>query len=454
MKLLGMREGKGAPDVAGRALAPVPTVNTDDRGVRRLGFWLVLVGVGGFMLWASLAPLDQGVATQGVVITDSKRKTLQHQSGGVVEEILVREGNMVKAGQVLIRMNPRVSQAQFASVNAQLLSARALEARLLAERTGAATITFPEELLKDRLDPAVAEAMDLQARIFAKRRAAVSGQVAILGESIAQREAYLTGLESQRQAKVAQIKILTSQAEALGGLAADGYYPRNRFQDLERALSEASGTRDEIVATAVRTRSEIAEYKLRVNQVRQEFSRDVETQLQDVQRDINALADRLLAARDELARMEIKAPVDGMVVGLQIHTVGGVITPGARIMDLAPEGEPLAVEARIPPHLIDGVRKGLHADIRFVAFNQSTTPVVHGTIASISSDLVPDVNPQIPSSYLARVEVTPDGMKDLGGNEVRTGMPVDVIIKTGERTLLGYLVKPFLNRVAAALNER
>ncbi|MDY0012904.1 MAG: HlyD family type I secretion periplasmic adaptor subunit [Rhodocyclaceae bacterium] len=450
MKLLGRNQVD-----AGTGAAPVAlSLETDDQGFRRLGRWLIFGGFGGFFLWAALAPLDQGVATQGVVITDSKRKTIQHQTGGVVEEIRVREGDTVKAGQVLLRLNPKPAQAQFASVYAQILTARALESRLLAERRGEASVTFPAEIQKERGDPSVAEAMEIQSRVFLKRKAALEGQVAILGENIAQREAYLTGLESQRQAKRSQLEILKSQAESLRALAAEGYYPRNRLQDLERALSEISGSHEETVATIARTQREISEYRLRITQVRQEFARDVESQLQEVQRDVNGLTERLVAAQDELDRVEIKAPVDGMVMGLQTHTIGGVIAAGGRIMDLAPAGESLAVEAKVPPHLIDGVRKGLRADVRFVAFNQSTTPVVHGTIASISADLVPDANPQSPPSYLARVEVTPEGLRDLGTNEIRTGMPVDVIIKTGERTFLGYLAKPFLNRVAAALNER
>lgn len=431
----------------------IDTPDDNYRPVMRFGLWALAIGFGGFLFWAGFAPLDRGVPAPGTVIAEGNRKTIQHLSGGVVETILVREGEIVRAGQPLLRLNAKAAQAQFATVRSQFVTSAAAEARLLAERAGQAAIRFPEELLAERGAPEAREAMASQNLLFKRRRDALEGETAIMRESIAGLKQQIAGLEAQSAAKQTQLELLREQALSLRDLTRDGYYPRNRLMDVERALAEVNGEVGELITALARARNQIAELNLRIMQRRQEFQREVETELSQVQRDTAALRERLVAVRDELARIEIQAPVDGMVVGLRAHTVGGVIAPGAPIMDIAPLNEPLIIEARVPPHMIDRVHADLPARVMFPAFNTATTPTVEGRVRTISADLVSDPNPQLPPTYLAQIEVTAEGMQELGNRLVRTGMPAEVIITTGERTLLSYLLKPLVSRVAVSLKE-
>lgn len=424
------------------------------RPAMRFGLWTLAIGFGGFLLWAGLAPLDEGVPAHGTVIAEGKRKTVQHLSGGVVEAILVREGEIVRSGQPLVRLNAKAAQAQHAAARAQFVVSAASEARLHAERAGLATISFPKELLTDREDPEVKEAMASQVLLFNSRRGALLGEAAVLRENIAGLRQQIIGLEAQVAAKKMQMDLLREQAVSLRDLTRDGFYPRNRLLDIERALAEVSGEHGEILATLARVRNQIAELNLRILQRRQEFQRDVETELAQVQRDTGALRERLTAVSDELQRIEIQAPVDGMVVDLRVHTLGGVIAPGAQLMNIAPLNEPMIIEARVPPHMIDRVHADLTVTVLFPAFNASTIPTVEGRVRTISADLVPDPNPQLPSAYLAQIEVTPESMKTLGNRVIRTGMPADVVITTGERTLLGYLLKPLTGRISVSFKEQ
>lgn len=432
----------------------IETPDDNYRPTMRFGLWALAIGFGGFLLWAGLAPLDEGVPAPGTVVAEGKRKTVQHLSGGMIEAILVREGDIVRAGQPLIRLDAKATQAQFTAARAQFVVSAASEARLHAERAGLATVRFPEELLTDRDLPETKETMAGQVLLFNSRRDALRGEAAILRESIAGFRQQIVGLEAQAAAKKTQMALLREQAVNLRDLTRDGFYPRNRLQDIERALAEVSGEHGEILATLARVRNQIAELNLRILQRRQEFQREVETELTQVQRDTGALRERLAAVSDELQRVEIQAPVDGMVVGLNVHTLGGVIRPGEPLMDIAPLNEPLIIEARVSPHMIDRVHADLAVTVLFPAFNSSTTPTVIGRVRTISADLVPNPNPQLPPAYLAQIEVTPESMKKLGDKHIRTGMPADIVITTGERTLLGYLLKPLTGRIAVSFKEQ
>lgn len=437
-----------------QTLDAVDTPDENYRPTMRFGLWALAIGFGGFLLWAGLAPLDEGVPAPGTVIAEGNRKTIQHLSGGVVEAILVREGELVRAGQPLVRLNAKMAQSQHATARAQFVVSAASEARLHAERAGQASIRFPQELLADQDVPEFKEAMASQILLFNSRRDALQGESAILRESIAGLKQQIVGLEAQSAAKKTQMDLLREQAVSLRDLTRDGFYPRNRLLEIERSLAQVIGEHSDILATLARARNQIAEQNLRILQRRQEFQRDVETELAQVQRDTGALRERLTAVSDELQRIEIQAPVDGMVVGLRVHTQGGVIAPGATIMDIAPLNEPLIIEARVPPHMIDRVHANLTVTVMFPAFNASITPTVEGRVRTISADLVPDPNPQFPPAYLAQIEITPEGMKMLGDQVIRTGMPADVVITTGERTLLGYLLKPLTGRIAVSFKEQ
>ena len=397
--------------ISSAASQPQREVNTDTRQPARLGLWALLIGFGGFMLWATLAPLASGVPTQGTVAVESERKTVQHYTGGVIDEILVREGQSVKAGEVLVRMNPTRARAELAIVQSQYYTAQAVEDRLMAEYLNLPAIRFNSELLQHRGDAAVAEIMSVQSRLFATRRAAQERETATLKESADALEAQLKGMRD---------------------LAAEGYLPRNRMLDAERTY---------------------AEIKLRMLQQEHEYRKQVETMLGDAQKDASNLRDRMLASQQELDRAEIKAPVSGMVMALTVNTVGGVVQPGGHILDIVPEDEPLIVEAMIPTHLIDQVHVNMAADLRFSAFNQSRTPVIEGKVVTVSADRLSDPATHQPY-YLARITVPPEQAKRLGGNRIQAGMPVEVIVKGEARTFMSYLLKPLMDRLASSLKER
>ena len=427
-------------------------VNTDATRHTRLGWWIVLAGVGGFFLWAMWAPLDKGVPASGTVTVSSNRKAVQHQTGGTVEDILVKDGDTVKAGQVLVRMNDVQAKAAAEMTRVQYFTARAAEARLTAERDGKTTVVFPPDLESARNDPRVAANIALQAQLFASRQSALQSELAALDESIAGLKAQVRGLEEARDTQKVQQKILKEQLEDMRELAKEGYVARNRVFDLERTYAQVNGSISENIGTTGRTQRQISELTLRRIQRQQEYQKEVRTQLAEVQKEAEALENRLRSLDFELANTQVKAPVDGTVVGVNVFTRGGVISPGFRMMDVVPSDDPLIVEGQVPVHLIDKVHKDLNVELIFSAFNQNKTPHVPGVITQVSADRFVDEKTGMPY-YKVQAQVTPEGKKMLANLQVRPGMPVEVFIKTGERTLMSYLLKPLFDRATTALSE-
>lgn len=426
---------------------------SDTRRPMLLGILVVVLGLGGFFGWAAFAPLDQGVPTQGTVVVESKRKAVQHPTGGVVRELLVREGDQVKAGQVLLRLEPAAARAARESTDAQYLIARASESRLLAEQRGAAQIDFHSSLLERASEPAVSLLLTAQRQLFQARRQALANELAAMRENIAGLETQLQGVEQIQRERQQQIALYESEVKSLAPLVEEGLYARNRHQELRRQLAMSYASRAEDIATAGRLRNQIAETRLRIAQRQQEYRKEVEAQLSDAAREARTQAERLVALSEELARTEVRAPAEGMVVGLQAHTVGGVIGPGAVIMEIVPEGETLLIETQIPPHLIKNIHAGMDAQLRFSALDPRHTPVVWGKLVTVSADLLYTQRDNIPY-YLARIEVPSKALADLGYRNVQPGMPVDVITITGERTMLNYVLKPLIDRFSRGLKEQ
>lgn len=418
----------------------------------RWGFWLLVLGFGGFIAWALLAPIDEGVPAAGTVMVDTRRKTVQHLAGGIVREIHVREAQAVKTGDVLMRLDDSVARTSYESARQQYLALRAQVSRLDGEQAGAPHIQFHRDLLNVEEDGVAADYMNLQRRLFLSRRTALQGELAILTQTVEGTRENLRGLLAQLEGKQAQLKVVRSQLEGTRELAKDGYLPRNRWNEEERLASDLAASVGDLIASGARTRIELVATEMRIGQRKREFLRDVETQLADASRDVRVAGERLRAAQDELSRMAIHAPADGFVVGLSAHTVGGVIAPGARLMDIVPVDVPLTVEVRVEPQLVDRVRAGLPADIRIHAFLDKPNLVIEGRVISVSADLVTD-QPTVPPYYLARIAVTPAGLKELGRRQLQPGMPVEVVIKTGERSLMQYLLKPLLQRMSAGFRE-
>lgn len=432
-------------------------VDTDEKPVVRFGMATLILGFGGFLLWAGLAPLDEGVPGTGVVSVDTKRKTIQHLRGGLVETIQVREGDRVKAGDVLLRLNDTDIKAQFDITKGQYAVVKATEARLLAERDGRATVVFPADLVEAaKSDRRTAEAMSAQAQLFAARKAALSSEMGTLDEGVSGLNQQIIGLQSIEAGKKTQIDLITKEANSYRSLVEEGFVPRNKLYELERVLADLSGTRGGDLAQIARAQASINELKLRKLQRAQDFRKEVETQISEVQKDVGSQKDRLTALNEEFERMVIKAPTDGAVVGMEANTVGGVIRPGDRIMDIVPEGDVLVVEAQLPVNLIDKVRVGQLANLQLqIVLGGGAQPSIEGRVSQISADRLTDPRTGSPY-YSARIQITPKGEAELLKYKIQTqaGMQVDVVIVTGERTVLQYLLKPLMSRVTAGMKEQ
>ncbi|WP_166362869.1 HlyD family type I secretion periplasmic adaptor subunit [Pseudomonas akapageensis] len=418
------------------------------------GMWLVLAGFGGFLLWSWLAPLDAGVVATGTVKVTSNRKAVQHLSGGTVEAILVREGDVVKKGQEVVRLDSLRAVAEQGAVSAQYIVSKTVENRLEAERDGLDVVNFDPELLKRFGDDhRLVAAMDLQQRLLDTRRAGLAGEISILEENLAASQVQLKGLQQVYGARASQINFLNQELQGTRVLAAEGYVPRNRLLELERSNADLSAGQAENLNNIARTRSQATEIKLRILQRQHDYLKEVESQLTDTAKENTTLADRLRALDYEVTHTVIRSPIDGMVQSLSIATVGGIIQPGFKIMEIVPVNEPLQVDAMIPVQAIDKMVAGLDVDISFPAFNHAQTPNIPGRVKTISADRLMDEESKQPF-YLAQVEVTPDGMSLLGSNHIRPGMPASVTIKTGERNMMSYLLKPMLDRVDSSFKEQ
>ncbi len=454
MKLLGKNSDKDqATEVIAHDVEPL-TVNTDEGAYRKLGWWVVLVGVGGFLLWALLAPLDKGVPLSGTVAKESNRKAVQHLTGGTVSDILVKEGDVVKAGQVLIRMNDVQPRSQADITRIQYFSARATEARLRAELDGKKTIVTPAALEAVKSDPRVAATMALQTQLLQSRQSALQSELSAFDENVAGLKIQTKGLQESRESKKQQMAILKEQLDSMRDLAKEGYVARTRLLDLERTYAQTSGMISEDIGNIGRSQRQVLEVSMRRMQRTQEYQKEIRSLLSDTEKEAVALESRLTALEYELANAEVKAPVDGTVVALNIFTRGGVVGPGFRLMDLVPTDDPLIVEGQLPVNLIDKVHKGLPVELIFSAFNTNSTPHIPGVVEQVSADRTVDERTGN-AFYTMKARVTPEGAKLIAAKklDIRSGMPVELFVKTGERTMMSYLLKPLIDRANTSMSE-
>lgn len=418
----------------------------------RRGLLALLIGFGLFMAWAAWAPLDEGVPSPGSVAIDTKRKTVQHLTGGLIREVLVKEGEVVAQGQPLMRLDEAMPRANFEAARQRYLGLRVMEDRLRAEQAGAASIAWHPDVRKEQTQPSVQQAMLTQQQLLATRRAALAADLQALNEAIAGQQAMIATYQTMQTTRQTQARLLADELAHTRSLVAEGYAPRNRQLELERSAADVATAQADLAGNLSRAQRSVAELKARQSARQQEYRKEVDTQIADVSREVGADAEKYRAASDDLARTVLRSPAQGQVVGLTVQTVGAVIGPGQKLMDIVPEGHPLLVEAHVAPHLIDRVRKDLAVDVRFSSFAHSPQLVVQGQVISVSADLVADA-PNIPPYYLARVRLTPEGVKTLGARQLQAGMPVEVVFKTGERSMLTYLLKPLTKRMAASMKE-
>lgn len=427
-------------------------LSNDRSNTLRVGLIALIVGFGGFLLWAAFAPLDEGVPSQGSVVIDTKKKAVQHLTGGLVNEVLVGEGDRVKEGQLLIRLDGALAHSNYESTRQHYIGLRVTEGRLLAEQRGGSSIVLHSLEFDAGDGPEVRQLVLTQEQLLESRQSALAADLQAIEESIQGQMAQIHAFEAIRINKKNQLASLAEELTNTRGLVKEGYAARNRQLELERQEGDIQSSIAELLGNTARAKRGVAELKQRLILRQQEYRKEVDAQLSDIQREIPGAAQRLRVAKDDLGRIDIKSPATGQVVGLAFQSAGAVVSPGQKIMDIVPEGQSLLVEAHVAPHLIDKVHQGLAVDVRFSSFTNSPQLMVGAVVASISKDLITDQS-GTSGYYLARVVVTPQGFQELGTRQLQAGMPVEVIFVTGQRSLLTYLLSPLTKRIAASMKE-
>ncbi len=430
-------------------LAPDP--RRDIRRATLFGVATIAVLFGTVGLWAATAPLSGAVIASGKVVVESHVRRIQHPSGGVVAEIRVKDGDRVKAGEVLVRLDETNAKASLALIEIELTRFRARKSRLEAERDGSQELVLPSEL-RGRDDPAVTQAIAGEERLFRTRRAAAEVQRSQLRERIAQSHEEIKGLEAQLEARAAQAILIKQELDGVKKLYEQSLVSLSRLTSLQREASRLVGEQGSLTSDKARVKGRIAEVELQILQIGEDLRREVTTELRDVDGKIADLSERRVAARDQLDRIEMRAPQDGIVHQQTVHTIGGVIGPAEQIMLIVPETDGLVVEARVEPAMIDRLRIGQAAMLRFPAFDSATTPDLKGKLIHVSADSSTDQQSGA-SFYTARVALDRSEVDRLGGKTLLPGMPVEAFIQTGSRTALAYIVKPIEDQLARSFRH-
>lgn len=417
-----------------------------------VGSIVVLLFFGVLGGWATFAPLESAAIAQGVVSVDTNRKTIQHLEGGIVSAIHVRDGDIVRKGQVLVTLDATKAAATLDLLTGRYLATLALEARLVAERDGLDSVTFPEKLLKERGRSQVDEAIEGQLRIFSTRRDALLRQVAVLNQRSLQSREEIRGLTGEIKAEDRQLQLLKGEIRDVQWLVTQGLARKPRLLALQRQQAEIEGARARNVANIARAEQAITEAELRVAELRTSQLNEIAQALRQAQTDLFDLMEQKRAAEDVLKRISIRAPENGTVVGLQVHTSGGVIAPGATVMDVVPIGDKMIIDARVDPADIDVVRPGLEAQVRLTAYTQRNFVPLKGEVVSVSADRLVDEKTGI-AYFRVRVVIKDDVARVLRDTPLYPGMQAEVMIVTGARTMMEYILKPFSDSFNRAFRE-
>ncbi|WDM90757.1 HlyD family type I secretion periplasmic adaptor subunit [Pseudomonas asiatica] len=423
---------------------------TSDRGIRRIGLTIVFVTFGIFGTWAAVAPLSNAVYGTGVVTVQSYRKTVQHLEGGIVKELYARDGDMVQKGDPLIVLDESQLSAEYESTRNQLIVARYKEARLRAERDGLESI--PPVTMEGTDSDRAQEALAGEQQVFKARHDSLQGEISVNRERIQQMQQQIAGLNDMIRTKAGLNKSYSGEIKQLKELLAEGFVDNQRLLEQERKLDMLKTEVADHQSSITKTKLQIGETELQIVQLKKKFDADVAKELSDVQAQVFDLQEKEAALRDRLSRVVIRAPESGMVLDMKVHTIGGVVSAATPLLDIVPAQSELVVEAKVAPRDIDRLELGKTADVRFSAFNQATTPVIEGKLTRISADSLVDERSG-DQYYLVRVKVTEDGMKKLADRKLQPGMPAEVLINAGDRTMLQYLLKPARNMFAESLIE-
>lgn len=422
--------------------------------ISKWGMIITAFVTGFFILWAGLAPLESASIATGSVVLHENRKTIQHLEGGIISEILVKEGDVVTQGQPLMTLNATSATAQQQLLLGQLRNALATEARLLAERDDLTEVNFDSIYEAGLANNKTEEVIASQKRLFETRRATIIGQVDILQERIMQYNDQIEGLSAQITEVKAQSALIGEEVKTVSHLLDKGLEQKPRLLALKRKQSELKGQAAQFISEIATIQGSISEVQLQMINVQNEYLKEVMTELKDVQQQVSDLREKLLASGDVLERTIIVAPQSGKITGLQFHTLGGVIAPGAQIMDIVPQNDKLIVEARVKPEDIDIVREGLEAKVMLSAYKSRFVPRLNGEVIYLSADKFTDE--QTGQHYfLARIEINEEEIDNLAANvELYPGMPAESFIKTGESTFLNYLASPIIDSFRRSFKER
>jgi len=435
-------------------------IGTGLKGARRsiqvhliIGLVVVVVLAGGLGGWASTAEISGALIAPGQIVVETNVKKVQHPTGGVVGELLARDGDKVRAGQIVVRLDDTVTKANLAIVTKNLDAALARAARLQAEQRGLDRITFPPQLTDRARDPDVASVMASEGKLFEVRVNGRAGQKAQLRERITQLNEEIGGLAAQEKAKDEEIALVQKELEGVRDLYNKHLIQISRLTTLERDAARLNGERAQYIASRAQARGKITETELQIIQVDKDVVSEVSKDLRETNDKIGEFVERKVTAEDQLRRVDIRAPQDGIVEQTSVHTVGGVITAGDTIMLIVPQTDDLQVEAKVNPQDIDKLQVGQKTLLRLSAFNQRTTPELNGTVSRVSPDVTTEQRTGT-SYYTIRVSMPPEEIARLGEAKLIPGMPVEAFVQTGDRTMMSYLMKPLHDQLMRAFREK
>lgn len=411
---------------------------------------VLTIGIGG---WAATTELSGAVTASGSLVVDSNVKKVQHLTGGIVGELLVREGDYVRAGDTLVRLDETVLRAGLAIYTKGLDEMRARRARLASERDGAERIVVAPDLLDAPPSPEFASALQSETKLFELRRAASQGKKSQLRQRIAQLDDEVSGYAALQQAKSEEIELIQRELVGVRALWQKNLVQMNRLTLLEREAARLKGELAQSMASTAQVHGKISEIELQILQIDQDLSSEVAKELREIDGKIGEFVERKVTAEDQLKRVDIRAPQNGVVHQLNVHTIGGVVSPADPVMLIVPEADLLTVEAKFSPQDIDQLYVGQVASLRFSAFNQRTTPEIQGAISRISADVTSDQRTG-QTFYTARLSIPPEELARLGTVKLLPGMPAEIFAKTYDRSVLSYFVKPLSDQVARAFRER
>ena len=430
--------------------APV-VLTTDDTPIRIVGFSILFVMIGVFGTWSFFAPISSSALATGTVAVKSHRKTIQHLEGGIVSQIKVRDGDLVNVGDELLTLDDTQARAQIKILRGQYIAAAAIAARLSAEQMRVKDITFPDELMQLN-DRRVLEATAGQKEIFKARRNSHKGELEVLRQRIKQLGLQIKGLKTQQESKQLLLQSYAEEIKDLNELLVDGFADKQHLRELQRSHTQTNSDIAGLTTEMASTKMQQGETELQILQTERIFQEEIATQIEEVNANLFSVTEQLVVAEDRVKRSTIYAPVKGKVLGMSTHTTGGVILPGNPILDIVPEDEELIINAQVSPIDIDQVHIGTTAEIRFSAFSSKTTPVMEGKVQTVSADSILDEMTGM-QYYKATIELTEESGQRLGDLILVPGMPAEVLINTGERTLFEYLTQPLSDAFARSFTE-